>query len=96
MIWINLKIKRTNNEDNIYEKYLVWLVRLVNSLYSWAFKKSAGGVKDQIMSLFKTKGYSKPGPAKTVYRGGKKHSQENTIKSVRNLFKLKKKEKRRN
>ena len=96
MIWINLKIKRSNNEDNIYKKYLVWLARLVNSLYSWAFKKSTGGAKDQIMSLFKTKGYSKPGPAKTVYIGGKKHSQENTIKSVRNLFKLKKKEKRRN
>ena len=33
--------------------------------------------------------YSKPKCVKTVYGGGKKQSEENIIKSVRNLFKLK-------
>ena len=49
-----------------------------------------GGIKDQIMSLFKIKGYSKPKPVKTVYGGGKKQSEVNIIKSIRNLLKLKK------
>ena len=42
------------------------------------------------MRLFKTKNYSKPKRVKTVYRGGKKHSEENMVKSRRNVFKLKK------
>ena len=42
------------------------------------------------MSLFKSKDYSKPEPVKTVYGGGKKQSEENIIKSIRNLFKLRK------
>ena len=42
------------------------------------------------MSLFKTKDYNKPEPVKTVYGGGKKQSEENIIKSMGNLFKLKK------
>ena len=42
------------------------------------------------MSLFKTKDYSKPERVKTVYGGGNKSSEENKIKSIRNLFKLKK------
>ena len=49
-----------------------------------------GGIKYQIMSLFKIKDYSKPKRAKTVYGGAKKESEENIIKSTRNLFKLKK------
>ena len=49
-----------------------------------------GGVKDQIMRLFKIKDYSKPERVKTLYEGGKKQSDENIIKSIRNLFKLKK------
>ena len=48
------------------------------------------GVKDQIMSLFNTKDYSKVEPVKTVYGGGKKQSEENIIKSIKSLFKLKK------
>ena len=48
------------------------------------------GVKEQIMSISKTKDYSKPKRVKTVYGGGKKQSEENIIKSIRNLFKLKK------
>ena len=42
------------------------------------------------MSLFKTKDYSKLEPFKTVYGGRKKQSEENIIKSIRNLLKLKK------
>ena len=49
-----------------------------------------GGVKDQIMRLFKIKDYIKPERVKTLYEGGKKQSDENIIKSIRNLFKLKK------
>ena len=47
-------------------------------------------VKDQVMSLFKTKDYSKPEHVKTVYGGGRKQSEKNIIKSIRNIFKLKK------
>ena len=43
------------------------------------------------MSIFKTKDYSKPESVKTVYRDGKKQFEENIIKSMRNLFNLKKK-----
>ena len=43
------------------------------------------------MRLFKTKDYSKPERVKTVYGSGKKQSAENMIKSIRILFKLKKK-----
>ena len=57
-----------------------------------------GVVNDQIMSLFKTKNYSESKRVKTVYGGTKKpskfkiqkQSEENIIKSIRNLFKLKK------
>ena len=37
-----------------------------------------GDVKYHILSLFKTKDYSKPEPIKTVCGGGKKQSEENT------------------
>ena len=47
-------------------------------------------VKDQVMSLFKTKDYSKPEHVKTVYGDGRKQSEKNIIKSIRNIFKLKK------
>ena len=51
-----------------------------------------GGFKDQIMSLFKTNNYSKAERVKTVYGGDeKKQSEENIIKSIGNVFKLKKK-----
>ena len=46
------------------------------------------------MSLFKTKDYSKPEPVKAVYGGGKKQSEENITKSIRNLFKLNKEKKK--
>ena len=42
------------------------------------------------MSPFKAKDYSKPEHVKNVCGGGKKQSEESIIKSIRNLFKLKK------
>ena len=57
------------------------------------------GVKDQLMSLFKTKNYSKPKHVKIVYGRGKKPNQlkmlkqsaiDNVIKNLRNHFKLRK------
>ena len=42
------------------------------------------------MSLFQTKDYSNSKRVKTVYGGGKKQSEENIIKSIRNNFKLEK------
>ena len=58
-----------------------------------------GGVKYQIMSLFKTTDYSEPKHVKTVYRSGNKSSKLKTqktsensiIKNITKLFKLKKK-----
>ena len=52
-----------------------------------------GRVKDQILNLSKTKDYSKPELAKFVCGSGKKQSEENIIKTIRNLFKLKKENK---
>ena len=57
------------------------------------------GVKDQLMSLFKTKNYSEPKHVKIVYGRWKKPNQlkmlkqsagDNVIKNLRNHFKLKK------
>ena len=42
------------------------------------------------MSPFKTKDYRKPERVKTVYGGGKKQWEKNTIKSIKSLFKLEK------
>ena len=61
-----------------------------------------GGNKHQIMRLSKTKDYIQPKRAKTMYGGGKtlnklkiqKHSSGNIIKNIRNLFRLKKSNKR--
>ena len=71
-----------------------------NTWYSWhsrlikyipePIKETVDGFKDQIMGHFKAKDYSKPESVKAVYGGGKKHSEENIIKSIRNLFKLEK------
>ena len=46
------------------------------------------------MSLFKIKDYSKPELFKTVRGSGKKEPEENIIKNTRNLFKLKKENKK--
>ena len=77
--------KRTFAKSTWYDWY-DWLTNYFPEL----IKKSLGGVKDQVMNLFKTKDYSKPERIKNVYRGGKKQSEENIIKIIGNLFKLKK------
>ena len=68
--------KRTSKQKNIYKKYLVWLINYILE----PIIKSVERVKDQIMSLFKTKDYSQPKPVKIVYGDGKKQSKENIIK----------------
>ena len=42
-------------------------------------KKIVDGVKDQIMSLFKTKDYNEPERFKAVYGGGKKQAKEKKV-----------------
>ena len=52
-----------------------------NTWYDWY---------DWLIYYIKTKDYNKPELVKTVYGNGKKESEENIIKSIRNLSKLKK------
>ena len=89
MIWINLKTeltrKRGLTKNTWYDCY-EWLINYIPELK----QKTVGGIKDQIVSLFKIKGYSEPEPVKIVYKGAKKQSEENITKSIRKLFKLKK------
>ena len=68
MIWINLRKKeltkkRTFKKKTWYDWY-DWLINYVPCFY----KKTVDGTKDQIMSFFKTKDYSKPKSVKTVWR----------------------------
>ena len=63
---------------------MVWLV---NQLYSWAFKKSAAGFKEKVVSLFKTNTSKQ-----TVYGIEKKLSKPKT-RNTRNRFISKKKKK---
>ena len=53
-------------------------------------KNIVGWFKDQIMTIFQAKDYSKPEGVKTVYGGRKKQSAENIIKNIRMFFTLKK------
>ena len=64
MIWRNLgkkglTKKRTFTKNTWYDLY-DWLT------LSLSLSETLGGVKDQFMSLFKTKEYSKPKRVKTV------------------------------
>ena len=68
---------------NIWYDCYDWLINYILD----PMKKTVERVKDQIMSLFKTKDYSKAERVKTVYWGGKKQSDGNVIQSIRNLFK---------
>ena len=79
--------KKRTFTKNIWYDWYNWLIKYIPE----PLKKSVGRVKDQIMSLFKTKDYSKP--VKTVNGRGKKESEENIIKNIRNLFKPKKRKK---
>ena len=80
-----LSKKRTFTKNTWYD-WSDWLINYIPE----PIKKNVDEVKNQIMSLFKTKDYSKPERVKTMDGGGKKKSKENIIKSIRNLFKLKK------
>ena len=86
MIWINLKTELTRKRGLTKNTWYEWLINYIPELK----QKTVGGIKDQIVSLFKIKGYSEPEPVKIVYKGAKRHSEENIIKSIRKLFKLKK------
>ena len=65
---------------------MVWLVNYIPD----TIRKSVGGFKDKLVSLFKTNT-----PKQVVYGRGKKQkqSEENQINSIRNPFILKKKKK---
>ena len=65
---------------------MVWLVNYIPD----TIRKSVGGFKDKLVSLFKTNT-----PKQVVYGRGKKQKQskENQINSIRNPFILKKKKK---
>ena len=66
---------------------------LVNQLYSLAYKEIGGRFKDKVVILFETNA-----PKQNVYGRGRKlskpkthkQSDENIIKSIKNLFILKK------
>ena len=70
---------------NTWHDWYDWLINYIPE----PMQKTVGGVKDQIMSLYKTKFYSKPEPVKILQGGGKKQSEENIIKGIRNLYKVK-------
>ena len=94
MIWINLKKEPTKKWIFTKNTWYDWYYRLINYIPE-PIQKTVDGVKDQIMSVFKTKYYDKQEPVKIVYGGEKKLNKPKT-KNTRNpfLIKLKKKEKR--
>ena len=59
--------KRTFTKSTWYDQY-DWLIKYIPE----PIKKTVDGFKDHIMSLFKTKDYSKPERVKTLCGGGKK------------------------
>ena len=66
--------KRTFTKNTWYDWY-DWVINYIPEPI-----RNVGGVKDQIMSLFKTKDYSKPKRVKIVHGGGKKQLEENILK----------------
>ena len=66
-----------------------WLINYIPDL----IQKTVGDVKDQIMSLFKTKDYRKPEPVKIMYSAKRKLGKPKT-QNIRNPFILKKKKKK--
>ena len=90
IIFKPLDISNTKKEENIYKKHLYDQYDQFINYIPEPIKRTVDRVNDQFMSLYKTKGYSKPERVKTVYGGGKKQSQENIINSMQNIFKLKK------
>ena len=90
MIWINFKKKELKKKrtfiKNIWYDWQDWLINYIPE----PIQKTVGGVKEQIISFFKTKDYSKPEPVKNMYGGGNKLSKPKT-QNTRNRFLLKKK-----
>ena len=89
--------KRTFTKNISYDWY-DWLINNIPEPNN----KIVGSVKDQIMSLFKTKDYSKLNNVKNVYLSGKKPNKlkiqteyegDNITKNIRIIFKLNKKNK---
>ena len=80
--------KKTFRKNTWYD----WYDRLISYIPE-PMQKTVGRVKDQIVSLFKTKDDSEPEPVKIVYEGGKKLSKPKT-QNTRNPFLLNKEEKK--
>ena len=88
-----LTMKRTFTKNTWFDWY-DWLINYIPE----SIRTAVGRVKDQIINILKTKDYSKPKRVKTEYGGGRKssklkiqkQSEENMIKSIKKLFKLKK------
>ena len=70
MIWINFK--RTANKEEKEQNWYNWLINYIPD----PTKKRRG--------CYKTKDCSKPRRLKTVYGSGKKQSEKNLVKSLRN------------
>ena len=79
--------KKITFTKNTWYDWYDWLINYIPK----PIKTTLDEFNDQIMSLLKTKDYNKPGRVKILYGSGKKQSEESIIKSIRNLFKLKKK-----
>ena len=72
----NFEKKRINTEESIYKNtWYDWRNCLIS--YIPEHIKNVSGVKNQIMSLFKSKDYNKQELVRNVYGGGKKQSEKN-------------------
>ena len=86
LLYITFLFRNIYFTKNTWYDWYDWLINYIPE----PIKKSVSGFWDQIMNLFKTTNYSKPERVKTVYGRGKKKFEEKLMKSIRNLFKLKK------
>ena len=71
----SLDISNTKKEENIYKKHLYDQYDQSIIYIPESIKRTVDRVNDQFMSLFKSKGYSKPERVKTAYGGGMKQSE---------------------
>ena len=70
-MWINLKKKELTKKRTFTKNiWFDWYDQLIN--YIPGLRKTVGGVKEQIMSFFKTKDYSQPKLVRTVSGRGRK------------------------
>ena len=90
--WTNKRIwrKRNNKEEKVCKNIwydCIWLAIFLSP------QKTVGGVKDEIISVFKTnktKDYSKPKCGKKPPKETENASEDNIIKNIMNLFILRK------